>query len=102
MLHEPAIQGTEDHAAAYKTSLGLKMFIFYSLFYGGFVAINLLAPVLMEARVAFGLNLASVYGFGLIVLALVMALIYNYMCGRREAALLGDHDVTGEPGGLVP
>jgi uncharacterized membrane protein (DUF485 family) len=102
MLHEPAARQSRDPAAAYKTSLGLKMFIFYSLFYGGFVAINLLAPVLMEARIAFGLNLASVYGFGLIVLALVMALIYNYMCGRREAALLGDHDVTGELGGLVP
>jgi uncharacterized membrane protein (DUF485 family) len=102
MLHEPAARQSRDPAAAYKTSLGLKMFIFYSLFYGGFVAINLLAPVLMEARIAFGLNLASVYGFGLIVLALVMALIYNHMCGRREAALLGDDDVSGELGGLVP
>jgi uncharacterized membrane protein (DUF485 family) len=97
MLHEPAIQGTEDHAAAYKTRLGVWMFFFYALFYVGFVAINLVAPALMEARVVLGLNLATAYGFGLIILALVMALIYSAMCSRREAAL----DDRGD-GGATP
>jgi uncharacterized membrane protein (DUF485 family) len=87
MLHEPAHQGGEDRAAAYKTRLGVQMFIFYAAFYVGFVAINLVAPGAMEAQVGWGLNLATAYGFGLIVLALVMALIYNALCSRREAAL---------------
>jgi uncharacterized membrane protein (DUF485 family) len=87
MLHEPVFDGGEDRAAEYKTRLGLKMFLFYSVFYVGFVTINLAKPVLMEVRVAFGLNLATAYGFGLIVLALVMALIYNSLCSRREAEL---------------
>ena len=66
------------------------MFVFYAICYGGFVAINLLKPVLMEKIVLVELNLATVYGFGLIVLALVMAAIYNRMCTAREKALAGD------------
>jgi uncharacterized membrane protein (DUF485 family) len=87
MLHEPATPAGEDHAAEYKSRLGMKMFLFYSLFYAGFVAINLIRPELMEARVAFGLNLATAYGFGLIGLGLVMALIYNELCTREEDSM---------------
>jgi hypothetical protein len=36
------------------------------------------------------LNLAVVYGFGLIVLALVLALAYNRACGRREASMASE------------
>jgi hypothetical protein len=31
-----------------------------------------------------GLNLAVVYGFGLIFLAIIMGLIYNVICTRAE------------------
>jgi uncharacterized membrane protein (DUF485 family) len=31
-----------------------------------------------------GQNIAIVYGFGLIVLAIVMGFIYNYFCTRME------------------
>ena len=34
-----------------------------------------------------GLNLAVVYGFGLIVLAMILALIYNWLCTRKEKEL---------------
>jgi uncharacterized membrane protein (DUF485 family) len=90
MLHEPANTPAEkDHAIAYKTGLGVKMFLFYALVYAGFVLINIIKPVLMEKTIMFGLNLAVVYGFGLIILSLVMALIYNAMCMRKEKALNG-------------
>ena len=32
-----------------------------------------------------GLNLATVYGFALIIAALIEALIYNALCNRKEA-----------------
>jgi uncharacterized membrane protein (DUF485 family) len=41
----------------------------------------------METIVLGGLNLAVVYGFGLIVFALILALIYSLACGRREKRL---------------
>ena len=87
MLHEPASTGGRDAAAPYKSRLGIWMFLLYALFYVGFVAINLYNPLLMEMNVLFGLNLATVYGFALIVGALILALIYNYLCCKKEDAL---------------
>jgi len=85
VLHEPARQSGSDHAADYKSRLGVVMFILYALFYGGFVFINLYNPALMGRTVAWGMNLATIYGFALILVALVQALIYDLMCRRREA-----------------
>jgi uncharacterized membrane protein (DUF485 family) len=63
------------------------MFAVYTVFYAAFVAINLLSPPTMATIVVAGLNLATVFGIGLIVLALVQALIYNFMCQRKEHEL---------------
>ena len=87
MLHEPAVQVGKDNASSYKTRLGVWMFLFYSLFYVGFVAINLINPLLMEKVVAFGLNLATVYGFALIIVALIQALAYDALCRKQEDIL---------------
>ena len=87
MLHEPASPSGSDPAAPYKSRLGVQMFAFYTVFYVGFVAINLLSPLTMATIVVAGLNLATVYGIALIVLALVQALIYNRKCRRKEKEL---------------
>lgn len=87
MFHEPAAKSGKDPAFEYKRKLGIKMFIAYALFYAGFIVINLLKPVLMETNIIVGLNLAVVYGFLLIVIALIMALIYNRACSAREASM---------------
>lgn len=87
MLHEPAAKTGRDLATRYKTRIGVWMFFLYAVIYAGFVAINLIRPALMEKTVLVGLNLAVVYGFGLIVLALVLALIYNHLCGAMEKKL---------------
>lgn len=84
MLHEPAQQHEEDLSAEYKARLGIRMFIIYALFYAGFVAINLTAPLVMERIVFLGLNFATVYGFGLIIGALLLALVYDRMCRKHE------------------
>ena len=87
MLHEPASSGGKDAAAPYKSRLGVWMFLLYALFYVGFVAINLYNPLLMERIVAFGLNLATVYGFSLIIGALLLALIYDRLCRKKESLM---------------
>lgn len=92
MLHKPAPQHEEDLSADYKSRLGVRMFLIYALLYGGFVAINLTAPLAMEQIVFLGLNLATVYGFGLIVGALVLALIYDRMCRKHEASTAAKKD----------
>jgi uncharacterized membrane protein (DUF485 family) len=90
MLHEPAPQNSApDHASDRKAKLGLKLFAFYCLVYAGFVAINVLRPQWMKTEVVLGLNLAVVYGFSLIILAVVMGLIYNLICTRMEDEMSG-------------
>lgn len=90
MLHAPAAPVGRDPAAAYKSRLGIWMFLFYLVVYVVFVAINVGNPLLMERTVWLGMNLATVYGFGLIVLALAQALVYDLFCRARERALEGD------------
>ncbi len=85
MLHEPATPAGKDPAGPYKMRLGIWMFVFYALFYGGFVAINLLNPATMGTIVFAGLNLATVYGFALIIGAFIEALVYHAMCRKKEA-----------------
>lgn len=94
MLHEPATPSGKDPASGYKSQLGIRMVLFYSLFYAGFVAINLLIPQAMQTIVLMGLNLATVYGLALIVVALIEALIYDFMCRRKEAEYAGKDEST--------
>jgi uncharacterized membrane protein (DUF485 family) len=89
MLHEPASPVGKDAAASFKRRLGVWMFLFYSLFYASFVALNLYNPLIMERMGILGLNLATTYGFALIVVALIQALIYDGLCRRQERLLNG-------------
>lgn len=87
MLHAPAAPVGKDPAASYKSRLGIWMFLCYLVIYVVFVAINVARPLLMERIVWRGMNLATVYGFALIVIALLQALIYDALCRSRERAL---------------
>jgi uncharacterized membrane protein (DUF485 family) len=71
----------------YKQRLGLLMFGIYVLAYSGFVFTAVLNVQLMDIIVLAGLNLAVFYGIGLIVFAIVLALVYSLLCNRRERAL---------------
>lgn len=60
--------------------LGLVLFIFYTILYAGFVLLNAFLPDSMESLPYAGINLAIWYGFGLIVAALLLSLIYAWLC----------------------
>ena len=90
MDHGPAIEYGPDNAAEFKTKLGLILFFIYAAIYSVFVVINTVNPVLMEKEVFGGLNLAIVYGFGLIILAIILGLIYNSICTKKELELNRD------------
>lgn len=86
MEHGPPAELEQDNAAEAKSRLGLILFAVYSIIYAGFVLINTLLPKAMGMPIL-GVNLAVVYGVGLIVLAIVMGLIYNAICTRYEREL---------------
>ena len=69
-----------NNARRFNTRLGIVLFVIYTLLYLGFVLSNAFAADMMETRVAAGLNLAIVYGFALIVIALLMSLVYGALC----------------------
>lgn len=77
----------------YNAKLGLILFAFYLLLYLGFVLVNAFSADSMELIVYQGLNLAIVYGFGLIFAAFLLALLYGVLC-RREPAPATSGDST--------
>lgn len=77
----------------YNTRLGLILFAVYLVIYLGFVFTNALNAELMEKNVFAGLNLAIVYGFALIIIALLLAFVYGFMCRtepNEESSSTGD------------
>lgn len=64
--------------------VGMVLFGVYLLLYGGFVLINAFSPSTMELTPIAGVNLAILCGFVLIVVALLLALLYGWIC--RDAA----------------
>ena len=86
MAHGPAVKLGKDNASAYKTKLGISMFIVYTIIYAVFVTINATNPKAMET-IIFGQTAAIVWGFGLIGFALIQAVIYNHLCTQAEHKL---------------
>lgn len=60
--------------------MGFVLFVVYLVLYGGFVLLNTFSPQTMEATPFAGINVAIWYGFGLIIAALILALIYGALC----------------------
>jgi uncharacterized membrane protein (DUF485 family) len=84
MLHTPASDNHPDEAAEKKSRLGVILFFVYTIIYAGFVFIGLTNPEIMGIELIGGQNIAIIYGFGLIGLAIVMGFIYNYFCTKLE------------------
>ena len=64
--------------------IALTLFSVYLLMYVGFVLLNTFSPEIMERTPWAGVNVAILYGFGLIVGAFVLALLYGMLCRPAE------------------
>ena len=84
MIHKNTVSVEKDNSIKVKAKLGIILFFIYLFIYAGFVFIGTVYPQVLGFKVISGLNLAYVYGMGLIVLAAVMGLIYNFFCTRFE------------------
>jgi uncharacterized membrane protein (DUF485 family) len=69
--------------------IGLVLFVLYAACYAAFVFVSAFAPDWMDVKPFAGLNLALLSGFGLIVLALVLALLYGVMADRQPSGIAG-------------
>jgi uncharacterized membrane protein (DUF485 family) len=75
--------GASEIAEPGNARLGLWLFLVYVILYGGFMGLAAFAPQVMAKKPFGGVNLAILYGLGLIVAAFVLALVYAVLC-RRE------------------
>lgn len=98
MLHEPHTTAQDnDPSSTKKARLGIIFFFIYLFFYGGFVIIGVVNYELLATDTLGGLNLATLYGLGLIVFAVLLGILYNYFCSRYE-----DEMESGNKKGVTP
>lgn len=76
----------KDGASSLKELLGKWLCLLYALVYAGFIFINVASPQFMGIDVG-SLNVAIVYGFGLILFAMILAFIYNQVSTHAEELL---------------
>lgn len=93
MEHGPSAKWRVEKSQAYKTKLGLIMFTAFTPIYLAFIFLAVVSPTTMAKDVG-SLNVAIVYGFGIIILAIIQAVIYNIICSNKEK-----HDTVDDPRG---
>lgn len=87
----------ETRSKSEQSQTGLILFALYTAFYAGFVFINAFAPESMERVLFAGLNVAVVYGFALIIGAIVMSAIYGWLSrSRGESENAAKAEGTGQ------
>jgi len=94
MGHGPSTQWQTEKSQAYKARLGIIMFAAYTPVYLAFILISVISPSFMSKSVG-SLNVAIVYGFGIIIVAIIQAVVYNAVCSNKEKH---DHIPDGQKG----
>jgi uncharacterized membrane protein (DUF485 family) len=85
--HSPGPIHDDHHAPtiARNARVGLWLFAVYVVLYAGFMILSAFYPERMRQSAIAGVNLAVAYGFGLIVGAFVLALVYMFLVRARAA-----------------
>ncbi len=84
--HENVREDEHPEIIAHNTRLGLILFALYCVMYGGFMGLSTFAPEVMKSRPFGGVNLAILYGFGLIVAAMLLAVVYLFLAKQADPA----------------
>lgn len=74
--HTPEKEPPSSRATRY----GHILFVFYLVLYGAYVLINAFTPDVMARTPWGGINWAVLSGLGLILIALLLALVYDILC----------------------
>ena len=83
--HDGAAPHDDHHpeTVSRNARVGLSLFLIYLLLYAGFMALNAFFPQRMAEAPFGGINLAVLYGLGLIAAAFALALVYVFLVRRR-------------------
>ncbi len=104
MDHGPNEVQQEDPATVVRNQrFGLKLFAIYATTYFLFIFCCIGTPRLLESSPLFGVINSVVFGFGLIFLAIAIALIYEVACREsrvvKSGAVVPDPSRTGQESG---
>ena len=76
----PPARHRHADAWAHNARVGLILFLIYLALYVGFILLSAFGGKAMATPMIGGVNLAIVYGFGLIVSAFALAVVYMFLC----------------------
>ena len=84
-MNKPPDMPHDEHPdlTSYNARTGLILFAIYSAIYAVFVGLSAFSPETMGQPTPLGPNVAIVYGFGLILGAFLLALVYMFLCQRN-------------------
>jgi uncharacterized membrane protein (DUF485 family) len=71
-----------QHTIDRNARVGMRLFLVYLALYTSYVLTTAFRPDVMELEPIAGVNLAILSGFGLIVAAMLLALVYTWICRR--------------------
>ncbi|MBS0211180.1 MAG: DUF485 domain-containing protein [Planctomycetes bacterium] len=89
MDHGPSesVETETAEMAARNARRGMVLFLVYLAFYATYVVLVAFQPDVMRQQPLAGINTAILYGFGLIVAALLLALVYGWLCRAPRGAV---------------
>jgi uncharacterized membrane protein (DUF485 family) len=67
-------------AQARNSRIGLVLFFLYAAVYAAFVIMAAFRPEAMKFTPLWGVNLAILWGFGLIIGAFILSILYGWLC----------------------
>jgi len=79
----PSSDHDHPHIINRNARCGLILFAIYVVLYGGFMLLSVAWPQVLGYHAIAGVNVAIVYGVGLIVAALVLAIVYMSLCRSK-------------------
>jgi uncharacterized membrane protein (DUF485 family) len=83
MEHGQPEKWKTEKSEGFKTRLGIIMFAIFTPIYLSFILVSVMSPSFMATDLG-QVNVAIMYGFGIIILAVALAVIYNYICSSKE------------------
>jgi len=80
LRHFPMAETNPHPSRRHNARLGVVLFLIYLAIYALFVWLSAFRPDVMGKPALGGVNLAIVYGFGLIFGAFALAIVYMFLC----------------------
>src|SRR4026208_1254775 len=71
-----------QHTIDRNARVGMRLFLVYLALYASFVLTTAFRPAVMEMEPIPGVTLPILPGFGLIIAAMLLALVYSWICRR--------------------